>query len=140
MIDSPKVAAARIEVERTRAALLDTAKELQQRLQPKSLASEAWDKAKNKGADLAEDAVDAVKKRPVAVGGVVAALTMFLAREPIKDAAVGLYDAMTSSKEPKRKAAALKTKEKPAPPPARRRARAPARTKAAAKKTTENAT
>jgi hypothetical protein len=140
VIDSPKVAAARIEVERTRAALLDTAKELQQRLQPKSLASEAWDKAKNKGADLAEDAVDAVKKRPVAVGGVVAALTMFLAREPIKDAAVGLYDAMTSSKEPKRKAAALKTKEKPAPPPARRRARAPARTKAAAKKTTENAT
>ena len=140
MIDSPKVAAARIEVERTRAALLDTAKELQQRLQPKSLASEAWDKAKIKGADLAEDAVDAVKKRPVAVGGVVAALTMFLAREPLKDAAVGLYDAMTSSREPKRKAAALKSKEKLAPPPARRRVRAPARTKAAAKKNTENAT
>jgi hypothetical protein len=140
MIDPPKVSAARIEVERTRAALLDTAKELQQRLQPRSLASEAWDKAKIKGADLAEDAVDAVKKRPVAVGGVVAALTMFLAREPIKDAAVGLYDAMTSSKEPKRKAAALKTKDKPAPPPARRRARAPARAKSAAKKTTENAT
>jgi hypothetical protein len=139
MIDPPKVFAARIEVERTLAALLDTAKELQQRLQPRSLASEAWDKAKIKGADLAEDAVDAVKKRPVAVGGVVAALTMFLAREPIKDAAVGLYDAMTSSKEPKRKTAALKTKEKPAPPPARRRARAPARTKSAAKKTTENA-
>jgi len=138
--DTPKVAAARIEVERTRAALLDTAKELQQRLQPKTLASEAWEKAKNKGADLAEDAVDAVKKRPVAVGGVVAALTMFLARDPIKDAAVSLYDAMTSPKEPKRRAAALKAKEKPAPPPARRRARAPVRTKAAAKKTTENAT
>ncbi len=123
MIDPPKVFAARIEVERTRAALLDTAKELQQRLQPKSLANEAWEKAKIKGADLAEDAVDAVKKRPVAVGGVVAALTMFLAREPIKDAVVNLYDAMTSSKEPKRKAAALKAKDKPAPPPARRRAR-----------------
>ena len=140
MTDTPKVAAARIEVERTRAALLDTAKELQQRLQPKTLASEAWEKAKIKGADLAEDAVDAVKKRPVAVGGVVAALTMFLARDPIKDAAVNLYDAMTSSREPKRKAAALKVKEKPAPPPARRRARTPARTKASAKKNTENAT
>ena len=137
MTDTPKVAAARIEVERTRAALLDTTKDLQQRLQPKTLASEAWEKAKNKGADLAEDAVDAVKKRPVAVGGLVAALTMFLAREPIKDAVGNIYDAMTSSKEPKRKAAALKS-DKPTPP--RRRARPPARANAAAKKSTEKAT
>ena len=96
MTDSPKIVAARIEVERRRADLMDTVHELQQRLQPKTLASEAWEKAKEKGADLAEDAVDAVKSRPVAVGGVVAALAMFLAREPIKDAAVKFYDAMTS--------------------------------------------
>jgi hypothetical protein len=99
--DTPKVAAARIEVERTRAALIDTVRILQQRLQPRTLANDAWEAAKNKGADLAEDAVDAVKKRPVAVGGVLAALTMFLAREPIKDAAVKLYDVMTSPDEPK---------------------------------------
>jgi hypothetical protein len=135
--DTPKVAAARIQVERARAALLETAKELQLRLQPKTLASEAWQKAKIKGADLAEDAVDAVKSRPVAVGGVVAALTMFLAREPIKDAVGNIYDAMTSSKEPKRKAAALK-QGKPAKPPARRGTRPPARV--AAKKNTEKAT
>lgn len=139
MTDPPKVAAARIQVERTRAALLETAKELQQRLQPKTLASEAWEKAKIKGADLAEDAVDAVKSRPVAVGGVMAALTMFLARQPIKDAVSNIYDAMTSSKEPKRKAAALK-QDKPVPPPARRRARAPARAKPPAKKKTEETT
>ncbi|HVF36792.1 MAG TPA: hypothetical protein VNA29_02485 [Sphingomicrobium sp.] len=132
MTDSPKIVAARIEVARTRAALIDTARELQQRLQPWTLASEAWEKAKNKGADLAEDAVDAVKKRPVAVGGVVAALAMFLAREPIKDAAVNLYDAMTSPKEPKRKPAALKPKGKPAGRPAQRRTRA---ARPAAKKT-----
>ena len=130
MSDSPKVAAARIEVARTRAALIDTARELQLRLQPKTLASEAWEKAKMKGADLAEDAVDAVKSRPVAVGGVVAALTMFLAREPIKDAAVKLYDAMTSTGEPNAKAPALKSraKRKPAPRPASKPAR-PARKK-----------
>ena len=115
MSDTPKVAAARIEVARTRAALIDTARELQTRLQPKTLASEAWEKAKVKGADLAEDAVDAVKSRPVAVGGVVAALTMFLAREPIKDAAVKLYDAMTSKDEPKAKAPALKTQARSKP-------------------------
>ena len=116
MTDTPKVAAARIEVERTRGAMMETVRELQQRLQPRTLASEAWEKAKEKGADLAEDAVDAVKRRPVAVGGVVAALTMFLAREPIKDAAVKLYDAMTSEDEPKPKAPALKraTRQKPA--------------------------
>jgi len=125
--DPPKVAAAQIQVARTRAALLETASELLDRFQPHNLASDLWEQAKNKGADLAEDAVDAVKKRPVAVGGVVAALTMFLAREPIKDAAVRLYDAMTSSEEPRPKPAALNAKNKPASPPARRRARAPAR-------------
>lgn len=124
MTDTPKVSAARIEVARTRAALIETARELQVRLQPKTLANEAWEKAKNKGADLAEDAVDAVRKRPVATGGVVAALTMFLAREPIKDAVTNLYDAMTSKKEPKSKVPALKAR-KPAPksskPPTRRK-------------------
>ena len=136
MTDTAKVVAAQIEVERTRAALMETARELQQRLQPKTLASEAWEKAKVKGADLAEDAVDAVKSRPVAVGGVVAALTMFLAREPIKDAAVKLYDAMTSKDEPKAKAPALKARKPPARTPARR----PARKPAAAARKTEKAT
>ena len=143
MTDAPKVAAAQIEVERTKAALLETAGELVDRFQPHNLASDLWEQAKNKGADLAEEAVDAVKSRPVAVGGVLAALTMFLAREPIKDAVGNLYGAMTSSKEPKRKVAALKTgksneAEKPAPT-VRRRARAPARSKVA-KMTTEKTT
>ena len=133
MSDTAKVAAARVEVARTRAALIETARELQARLQPKTLASEAWEKAKEKGADLAEDAVDAVKRRPVAVGGVVAALTMFLAREPIKDAAVKLYDAMTSGDEPKAKPAALKAKIKP------RTATRPARKPAARTRKTETA-
>lgn len=140
MTDSPKVAGARIAVERTRAALLETVHELQARLQPKTLASEAWEKAKNKGADLAEDAVDAVRARPVAVGGVVAAIAMFLAREPLKAATVKFYDAMTPLFEPRAKRAALKPK-KPAAksprPPAPRKPRAPR--PAAPKKKTEKA-
>ena len=136
MTDAPKVVAARIEVERKRAAMMETVHELQLRLQPRTLASEAWEKAKEKGADLDEAAVDAVRSRPVAVGGVVAALTMFLAREPIKDAVVKLYDAMTSKEEPKAKAPALKKQDKPARPPARR----PARKTAGAARKTEKAT
>ena len=141
MTDTPKIAAARIEVARTRAALLETTRELQARLQPKTLASEAWEKAKDKGADLAEGAVDAVAKRPLAVGGVVAALAMFLAREPLKQATVKFYDVMTplfEPREPKPKRPALKAKKaaKPPRPPAKRPARAPRR---AAQKKTENA-
>jgi hypothetical protein len=129
--EPPKVAAARIEVERAKGALLDTVGELVERFQPHNLVDDIWEQAKIKGADLAEDAVDAVKSRPVAVGGVVAALTMFLAREPIKDAAVKLYDAMTSSEETKTKASALKTQAAKPKPVARapRKATHPARKK-----------
>jgi hypothetical protein len=111
-----RIAAARTEVAETREALIDTARELQQRLQPKTLAREAWESAKVKGADMAEDAVDAVKRRPVATGGIIAAIAMFLAREPIKDGVGKLYDAMTSKDKPA-------PKDPPAPRPAPRRTR-----------------
>ena len=91
-----RIGEARVAVAQAREKLIDTARELQQRLQPKTLAREAWEGAKNKGADLAEEAVDAVKRRPVATGGIIAAIAMFLAREPIKDGVGRLYDAMTS--------------------------------------------
>ncbi len=123
MNETPKVIAARIEVAKRRAALIDTARAVQVRLAPRTLASEAWEKAKIKGADLAEEAVDAVTSRPVAVGGVAAAIAMFLAREPIKDAAVKIYDAMTSKSATKPSRPALKPSEKPAPRPAKTRAR-----------------
>ena len=87
MQDTPEILAARDEVQRSRARVMATAQELQERLSPKVLAKGAWEGAKDKGADLAEDAVDAVKARPLATGGVVAALTMFLAREPLIDLA-----------------------------------------------------
>jgi hypothetical protein len=89
--DSPEVAAARIEVERSRSRLMATAHELQERLSPKVLARDAWQGAKEKGADLAEDAVDAVRARPITAGGVVAAITMFLAREPLMDLAGSVF-------------------------------------------------
>jgi hypothetical protein len=86
-MDTPEIATARIEVERSRSRVMATAQELQERLSPKTLAKGAWQGAKEKGADLAEDAVDAVKARPLAATGVVAAITMFLAREPLIDLA-----------------------------------------------------
>jgi hypothetical protein len=93
----PKIEAARIQVERSRAQLLGTAKVLQQRLEPGKLTRDAWQSAKQKGADLAEDAVDAVRRRPYAAGGVVAAIALFIAREPLKSLFERIADAMTSS-------------------------------------------
>lgn len=94
MSESPKVAAARIEVERARARmmgdvddLVGLAQSMQHKLAPSTLMRNAWEGARGKGADLAEDAVDAVRNRPLATGGVVAAVTLFLAREPLMDLA-----------------------------------------------------
>ena len=86
-VDPPEVVAARIEAGRARARLMDSAQRLQVRLSPATLARDAWEGAKGKGADLAEGAVDAVRARPLAATGVVAALALFLAREPLLDLA-----------------------------------------------------
>ena len=102
-LDSPQVAAAHIEAERRRARLMDTAQRLQERISPGTLASNAWQGAKEKGADMAENAVDAVRKRPLAATGVVAAITLFLAREPLMDLAGKLADSVTGKVAPKPK-------------------------------------
>jgi hypothetical protein len=100
--DSPQIAAARIEAERSRARLMATAHELQERLSPRTMARDAWQGAKEKGADLAEDAVDAVRARPVAAGGALAAVALFLAREPLMELAGKLFDG-PKEKAPKKK-------------------------------------
>ena len=106
--DTPEVAAARIAAERARGRLMETARELQERLSPATLAQNAWAGAKSKGADLAEEAVDAVRRRPAIAGGVVAAIALFLAREPLIDMAGKLADGVGS----KRKSKPRKSKSK----------------------------
>lgn len=107
MSDSPEIAAARIEVERSRGRLMERAQQLQERISPGTLAKGAWQGAKEKGADLAEDAVDAVRARPLAATGVVAAIALFLAREPLMDLvsklAVGVSDKRKARKRRKTK-------------------------------------
>ena len=98
MKDTPEIIAAKAEVERSRARLLAAAQELQDRLSPRTLSREAWEGAKNKGADLVEDAVDAVRSRPMATTGVIAAITLFLAREPLMDLAGKLMNGVSAKK------------------------------------------
>ncbi|MDO6414759.1 DUF3618 domain-containing protein [Sphingomonas sp. BIUV-7] len=73
MTDS-ELLAARARAAAARADLQATVRELQARLRPSSLASDALDGIKRKSEDMAEDAVDAVRKRPVAASAVVAGI------------------------------------------------------------------
>jgi hypothetical protein len=88
--------------------IIDYAQDLQRRLEPSHLARDAWEAAKSKGADMAEDAVDAVRSRPVAATGIVAALALFLAREPLIDAAGKLMNG-TGKKKARKKGRKSKT-------------------------------
>ena len=63
---------------------------VQQRLSPGNLAEEAWDGVKEKSADLAEGALEAVKSRPKAVSIALGAFALFLARAPLKRAVTRL--------------------------------------------------
>jgi hypothetical protein len=85
--ETPEIVAARFEAQRARSQLIGTSQRLQERISPGTLAQNAWEGAKDKGASLAENAVDAVRSRPLAATGVVAAIAMFLAREPLMDLA-----------------------------------------------------
>jgi hypothetical protein len=86
-MNAATVEAAKRDSIRARAQLDSTLVALQQRLHPKSLATEAWDGVKEKSGDLAEGALGAVRQRPAAAGIAVGALALFLARGPLLRAA-----------------------------------------------------
>jgi hypothetical protein len=113
--DGPDIDAARAEADRAWARLTDTARELQDELlelvSPHTLARDIWEGAKGKGADLAEEAVDAVRRRPAIASGVVAAIAIFLARQPLIDLAGKLVDGVSARKANKKPRRAAKKKQ-----------------------------
>lgn len=108
-----QVKAAEFKVDRARAKMIATLQEISGQLQPHRLMEEAWEKAKDKGADLAENAVDAVRARPLAATGIVAAITMFLAREPLFDLAGKLVGGTKGKSARRRKPASGKAEAPP---------------------------
>lgn len=117
--EAPEVTDARRKADQARAKLMATFEEiigygegLQQKLQPSHIARDAWEAAKSKSADVAEDAVDAVRKRPVVASSAVAALALFVAREPLMDLAGKLMGAKSKkARKPKTEKKAEKPKE-----------------------------
>lgn len=101
--EPPSVLQARAEVEIARKRMLDTLDELQRQFAPRALVREAWETAREKGAELAEETVDAVKARPLAVTGVIAAMTLFLAREPLMDLAGKLVGGVSNKRKTRKR-------------------------------------
>jgi ElaB/YqjD/DUF883 family membrane-anchored ribosome-binding protein len=74
---------AKVEAELSKKRLTSTLSTLQERLKPGNLASEAWDGVRDKGGELADNTMQSVKDRPLAASGIVAAIAIFLARNPL---------------------------------------------------------
>ncbi|MEO7655366.1 MAG: hypothetical protein ABIS23_06765 [Sphingomicrobium sp.] len=135
MTDRDRIVAAEIAAEMAREQFVESIQALADQLEPRRLVRELWQDAKVKGADLAEEAVDAVKSRPVAVTGVAAAIALFLAREPLAKLAGKMLS-------PSKDKPAARKPDKPAKPttptaprraPAKKSAAPAARTKATEK-------
>lgn len=95
MIDG-KVLDAENEVEVKRAKLMTSIKfgigEAKRRLAPDLLAEQAWEKTKAKASESAQEAVVAVKNNPAIVGGIGAAIGLYLARGPLGQMLRELWD------------------------------------------------
>lgn len=66
-----------------RERLLGSAHELQSRLKPAALASDAWESARDAGEAAATGAVRAVGKRPVAASAALIGVAALVARKPL---------------------------------------------------------
>ena len=104
-----RVAEKRGDAEAAREALFVTVEEIKARLAPATIASEAWEGAKEKGIAVAEGAVDSVKQRPAIAAGVAAGAALILARKPIINLLAGLFT--DSDRKTKDRKSKLKSKE-----------------------------
>lgn len=78
-----RIEQAKRDVARARRQLASTVGALQYRLKPANLMTSAWDGVCEKSGEMADGALRTVKDRPVAASGILAALAVFLAREPL---------------------------------------------------------
>jgi hypothetical protein len=77
------VARAEAKAAAAREKLLASTQALQARLKPAVLAGDAWDAAREKGEEVAQDAVRAIGKRPVAASAAAIGVAALVARKPI---------------------------------------------------------
>lgn len=79
------------DVQRAKKQLASTLGALQYRLKPATLMNNAWEGVRDKSGEVADTTLQAVKGRPVTVSGVLAAVLIFLARDPLRRLAASLF-------------------------------------------------
>lgn len=86
-----RIRKAAAEAERAKSQLASTLGALQYRLKPGTLMSNAWDGVREKGGEMADGAMQAVKERPMTATGILAGIVLLLAREPLWRLVSGLF-------------------------------------------------
>jgi hypothetical protein len=86
-----RLRAAAAEVERSKRQFASTMGALQYRLKPGTLMSNAWEGVRDKSGEVADTTLEKVKERPAAVSGILAAIVIFIAREPLWRFITGLF-------------------------------------------------
>jgi hypothetical protein len=89
--EATRIEQAAADVERAKKQLASTMGALQYRLKPATLMSNAWDGVRDKSGEVADTTLQAVKDRPVTVSGILAAILIFLARDPLRRLLAGLF-------------------------------------------------
>jgi hypothetical protein len=79
------------EVERSKRQLASSLGALQYRLKPGTLMNNAWEGVRDKSGEVADNTLQAVKNRPATVSGIIAAIILFLVREPLWRLIVDLF-------------------------------------------------
>ena len=82
---------AQAEATRARMRLAATMSEIQDRLNPRTLLSDAWHEVREHGQDLVDDAIQTARAKPVATSAMAAAVIALFAREPIWRAVATLF-------------------------------------------------
>lgn len=86
-----KLASAKAEAAEARADLNRTLATLQRRLDPRSIARTTIDTVRDRGEEMADDAVEFARRRPVATGAAAAAAVALVANRPIRKGLAALF-------------------------------------------------
>jgi hypothetical protein len=87
------------EVERSKRQLASSLGALQYRLKPGTLMNNAWEGVRDKSGEVADNTLQAVKNRPATVSGIIAAIILFLVREPLWRLIVDLFSGGAEERE-----------------------------------------
>ncbi len=90
--DEADLALARLRAELARKRLLGTLGDIRDRLNPRTLAEEAWESVRERGGEAAAEMVRTVREKPGRSAAIAGAIALFMARRPIARGVMSLLN------------------------------------------------